>query len=284
MVLPRVLTSIFLVPIIVAVVWVGTLPFFLFVCAVCLFCLWEYSLIADEGGYPNQLLMSLGGGFLVLLSLYMDGVSWGPVRETPGPLFIFMFWTFFVFLREFLRKDASLSFLRIITTVTGVALFGLFLGHLLLIRELRMAVGEGFELVGRKLTFFLIFSVWMIDTGAWFVGRLVGRTSLAPTISPKKTWEGTLGGTLLACLVGWIFTQAFLKGVIGPSESVFYSILIAITAQASDLIESFIKRTFGVKDSSQLLPGHGGFLDRFDSFIFAAPFFYYFLIATGRFH
>jgi phosphatidate cytidylyltransferase len=230
------------------------------------------------------MLMMLAGGVLILLSLYLDGAQWGPVREAPGPMFVLMLCAFSLFIREFFSKDPGHSFLRIITTLAGLVLFAYFLGHLLLIRDLRMAVGEGFELAGRKCMFFLLITVWIVDTGAWFVGRLIGRTPLAPRISPKKTWEGTVGGTILGCLAAWVFSQAFMRTIFSSREAIFYAFVIAVTAQMSDLIESFIKRTFGVKDSSQLLPGHGGILDRFDSFIFAAPFYYYFLIGSGRFH
>lgn len=240
--------------------------------------------MAEEGGYPNQLGMALLGGLMVLLALYVDGVPVGPVRKAPGPIFIFLLWVYLVFIREFIRSDKGLSFLRIITTVGGVVFFALFLGHLLLLRELRMTAGEGVQMVGRPVTFFLIVTIWMVDTGAWFVGRLVGRNQMASRISPKKSWEGAIGGTLIACGVAWLFREAFLRDVMGPLEAVGYALVIAVTAQCSDLIESLMKRSFGAKDSSQLLPGHGGILDRFDSFIFAAPFYYYALLTTGRFH
>lgn len=283
MVLPRVLTAILLVPLVGAVVWFGSIPYFLFVTAVCLFALWEYSLMAEEGGYPNQLYMLLFGGVLMLMALYLDGASYGAIKKTPGPLFILLVWTFLVFLREFVRADKGHSFLRIVTTVSGVVFFGFFLGHLLLLRDLRMVAGEGVQLVGKPITFFLIFIIWAVDTGAWFVGRLVGRTPLAPRISPKKSWEGSIGGTVIACALAWFLREAFLREVMGSVEAMCYAVLISVTAQVSDLIESLMKRSFGAKDSSQLLPGHGGVLDRFDSFIFAAPFFYYVLLGTGRF-
>jgi phosphatidate cytidylyltransferase len=281
--LPRILTAALFVPLVLAVVWYGSLPFFLFVCGVCLLSIWEYSVMAEEGGYPNQLVIGLLGGLLILLALFFDGAPLGPLHHAPGPLFIFVFWVFVVVFREFFRRDKGHSFLIIITTVTGVVVGALLLGHLILIRELRMAAGEGFQLVGRTLMFFFLAVIWSLDTGAWFVGRLVGRFPMAPVISPKKTWEGALGGTLIACLVGWIFREIYLKGVMGRTEVLTYALLIAVTAQVSDLAESLIKRSFGAKDSSQLLPGHGGILDRFDSFIFAAPFFYYVLVSTGRF-
>lgn len=284
MVLPRVLTSCLLVPLVIAVVWFGSVPYFLFVMGICLFSVWEYSVMAEEGGYPNQLVMALLGAFLLVLALYIDGAPLGPIHHAPSPIFVLTLWSFFVFLREFFRADKGHSLLRVVTTVSGVVFFALFLGHLLLLRDLRMAAGEGVQLVGRQMTFFLIVTIWVLDTGAWFVGRLIGRLPLAPRISPKKSWEGAIGGTILACLCGWLIREAFLKDLIGPLESVCYAFLIAVTAQVSDLIESLIKRSFGAKDSSQLLPGHGGILDRFDSFIFAAPFYYYALLGTGRFH
>ncbi len=284
MVLPRVLTAMLLTPLVIAVVWFGSIPFFLFVTAICFFCVWEYSVMAELGGYPNQMVLALIGCLLLMGALYFDGMPLGPLHHAPGPVFILLLWSFVVFLREFVRNDKGLSLLRIITTVSGVVFFGLFLGHLLLLRDLRMAAGEGVQMVGRSITFFLILIIWTVDTGAWFVGRLVGRSPLAPRISPKKSWEGAIGGTLLACFVGWLLREMLLRNVMGPMEAVIYALGIAIAAQISDLIESLMKRSFGAKDSSQLLPGHGGVLDRFDSFIFAAPFYYYMLVATGRFY
>ena len=284
MVLPRVLTSVLLVPLVVAVVWFGSIPFFLFVTAVCLLSVWEYLVMAEDGGYPNQLIMGLIGTALVLVALYFDGIPAGPLRHAPGPSFILLLWVFAVFLREFFSRDKGHSFLRIITTMSGIVLFAFFLGHLLLIRDLRLTVGEGVLLAGRQVTFFLFIIIWAVDTGAWLVGRLIGRQPLAPRISPKKSWEGSVGGTLIACAVGWFLRESMLRDVMGPLEAVLYALLIAITAQVSDLVESLIKRSLGAKDSSNLLPGHGGVLDRFDSFVFAAPFYYYVLIGTGRFH
>jgi phosphatidate cytidylyltransferase len=230
------------------------------------------------------LFIGLFGSLIVLLALYFDGIPLGPLRHAPGPSFILLLWVFIVFLREFARSDKGHSFLRVITTISGVILFAFFLGHLLLIRDLRLTVGEGVLLAGRQVTFFLFIIIWSLDTGAWAVGRLIGRLQLAPRISPKKSWEGAVGGTVIACAVGWFLREAMLRDVMGPLESMLYALLIAVTAQVSDLIESLIKRSLGAKDSSQLLPGHGGFLDRFDSFVFSAPFYYYVLIGTGRFH
>ena len=283
MVLPRILTAAVLVPLVLAIVWFGSLPFYLFVLAVCLLSAWEFALMAKRGGYPNQIVVGILGTVLLLGTLILDGGGWGPLARTPGPVFVFALVAFASFVREFFRPDKSYSLLNVITTLAGVALCGLFLGHLVLVRDLRVAAGDGYRMIGRELTFFLLVVVWTVDTGAWCVGRLIGRRPMAPVISPKKTWEGAIGGTALALLAGWLFREAFLADHLGRSEAVAFAFLIALSAQASDLIESLIKRSFGVKNSSELLPGHGGVLDRFDSLIFASPLFFYALTGTGRF-
>lgn len=283
MVLPRVLTALALIPLVLAVVWFGSLPYFIFVAGVCLFAYWEYALMADAGGYPNQLVMGLGGTAVILFAFYLDGVPWGPLQAAPSVFFVFIVWMFAVFLREFVRRDKGLSFLRVITTIGGVLLCAVSMGHLLLVRDLRYVGGEGTQLIGRELVFFLLTIIWSFDTGSWATGLLAGRSSLAPRLSPKKSWEGFVGGLVLAALTAWLFKEIFVSDILGSVEVVVYAVVISLTSSVSDLIESMMKRTFGVKDSSQLLPGHGGILDRFDSFLFAAPFFYYLLIGSGRF-
>lgn len=284
MTFPRVLTSLVAVPLVVAAIWFGTLPFFLLVLGVSTLCLWEYSLMATEGGYPNRLGIMMVGGIALLLAMYLDGMTLhGSLYRAPSPYFILLLWLFVLFMREVLARDKTYAMLRIMTTVLGVLLGTFCLGHLLLLRDLKIVEGEGMAVIGREIVLFLFIVVWTVDTGAWFGGRLIGRHPLAPRVSPAKTWEGALVGTVLACFMGWFLKEVFLPRALGSVEAVVYAFTIALTAQISDLTESLMKRSFGVKDASALLPGHGGFLDRFDSFIFSAPFFYYILLGTGRF-
>lgn len=284
MVLPRVLTAILLVPIVLPAIWVGSIPFFLFVTMICLLSFWEYSNMAEAGGYPNQLWMGMAGTLFLLMALYLDGaLPWGPINKAPSPLFIIILWTFFSFFREFFNREKGHALLRIMTTFLGVIICGLLMGHLILLRDLRLVSGEGFHFIGREMVFFLVTIIWTTDVGAWFVGKAVGRIHIAPVISPKKTLEGSLGGTLISVACAWLYQAAFLKSAISPVEAMIFAAIISGVAQFSDLMESLIKRSFGVKNSSELLPGHGGVFDRFDSFIFASPVFYYLLLASGRF-
>ena len=115
---------------------------------------------------------------------------------------------------------------------------------------------------------YLFLVVWSADTGAFFIGRLLGGPKLAPKISPNKTWSGFIGGAFFACIAGVLFAVWF--GHTSIPRVAGLSILLALISQGGDLGESFIKRFFGVKDSSGLIPGHGGVLDRLDGLVFAA--------------
>lgn len=115
----------------------------------------------------------------------------------------------------------------------------------------------------------LMCSIWINDTMAYVVGSLIGKTPFS-AISPKKTWEGTIGGAVL-CIVAMTIFAWFYTKMIHWSDMLVISALCAVFGTMGDLYESKLKRLAGVKDSGSILPGHGGFLDRFDSLLFAAP-------------
>jgi phosphatidate cytidylyltransferase len=116
--------------------------------------------------------------------------------------------------------------------------------------------------------------IWAGDAAAYYAGRALGRHKLAPTISPNKTIEGSIAGLAGSILTGIVLGSWLLQRQI--AFLAFASLAAAIAGQLGDLAESALKRSSGVKDSSSLLPGHGGMLDRLDSLIFAAPVFYWF--------
>ncbi|MBE3549667.1 MAG: Phosphatidate cytidylyltransferase [Brockia lithotrophica] len=127
---------------------------------------------------------------------------------------------------------------------------------------------------------FVAFVVWATDIGAFLAGRLFGRHKLLPNVSPKKTWEGSLGGFVLGVLVALLAAGGF-RLPLSLGQAFLLGGLLSFAGQIGDLIESAIKRAFQVKDSGHLLPGHGGFFDRFDSMIVAYPIAYFFFRFLG---
>ena len=169
-----------------------------------------------------------------------------------------------VSLEESLRDSA--------VTLFGVLYLGLTLSTLSMTRLLPQ---------GEWLIFFLLLVTWASDTGAYYVGTLYGRHRLAPTISPKKTVEGLVGGLIGAIIVAYAARWWFLPEL-SSLDCLILATLLTITGLWGDLTESAMKRSVGMKDSGGILPGHGGMLDRLDSLLFTAPVFYYYVTMVSR--
>ena len=158
---------------------------------------------------------------------------------------------------------------------TAVVAFGVFyvawlLGHLILLRRL----DDGIYLI-----FFLFLVTWANDTAAYYLGTLWGRHPMAPRLSPRKTWEGVVGGLLGSVAAAFACRVWFLESL-SAADALLIGLLVGIAAPLGDLCESVLKRSAGVKDSGVLIPGHGGILDRVDSLIFTTPVFYYYLLSV----
>lgn len=132
---------------------------------------------------------------------------------------------------------------------------------------------HGFSAAGPYLMLFVMVLIWAADSGAYFAGRKLGRHKLAPAVSPGKTVEGVIGGLLAAALFALAAAFGFDLPVLGVFGFVLLSLAVVLLSVVGDLFESLMKRRVGVKDSGQLLPGHGGVLDRIDSLTAAAPVF-----------
>jgi phosphatidate cytidylyltransferase len=135
--------------------------------------------------------------------------------------------------------------------------------------------GSIFVSAGAVILTLPLLLTWATDIGAFFVGRAVGGRKLMPSISPSKTMSGAVGGVALSVVIAWIYVAFALRPAaqlgLSPSGIIVFGVLISIAAQVGDLFESLLKREAGVKDSSTLLPGHGGVLDRLDSLFFVLP-------------
>ena len=208
-------------------------------------------------------LAGYAGTLLALLGAQLGGVDWmmGGFVATLALAFV---------LKGISDTRQSLT-VAIGTTVLGVAWIGLGLGHMLLLR----AIPEH----GRLVVFAVLLAVFAADAAAYFTGLLLGRHKLAPVLSPGKTWEGLVGGTIVAILVPFfaLYHQDFLT----VGEAIALGVAIAIVAPLGDLFESALKRDMNVKDSGNLLAGHGGMLDRLDALLFAGVASYYLVRAFG---
>jgi phosphatidate cytidylyltransferase len=168
----------------------------------------------------------------------------------------------------------ALTNLRISDTavvVFGALYIGFTLSHLVLIRSLEDGV---------MLVLVLLVSVWASDVLAYFVGSLIGSHKLAPRISPNKSWEGFIAG-LMGTVAVWLALPLLIDGAPRTEFLLVIGVAVAVAAVSGDLFESRIKREVGVKDSGQLLPGHGGVLDRIDSLLLVSLVAYYALLAGG---
>jgi phosphatidate cytidylyltransferase len=169
--------------------------------------------------------------------------------------------------KEVLVKNLSYS-------VFGALYISLSLALLVGIRMLYGVDSEGRGDFGKYIALTLIFSIWINDTMAYIVGSFIGKTPFSK-ISPKKTWEGTAGGAILCVIV-----MAFIGNALGLTyrDAACIAAIAAVAGTIGDLFESKLKRMAGVKDSGSFMPGHGGFLDRFDSLLFASVFVWIYMV------
>lgn len=257
MLLPRVLTALIGIPLLLFLIHWGGPTYALFVVGIGVLTLYEYGVILAIGRRPLQRLNVVLGGAALALCLALSG----PLSLVLSSV------TALVMLREMFGRDHSLD--RVSLTLFGALLFGCMPAHLALIRDLRP--------YGERLTYMLFVTVWAMYTAAYAVGRSLGKHPLAPVLSPKKTWEGAAAG--FAAAVGVVLAfRAASPAMLSLPRALSMGTLIGVAGQLSDLAKSMIKRAVGVKDSGALLPGHGGVMDRFDSFLLSAPAVYYCLV------
>ncbi len=267
MLLPRILTAIVGIPLVLAAAYYGGFFYMAFVVAIILLCLYEYGLILLTAKKPVNRVALIIFGLLMVIGAVASRADTGLNMPNNIMSFFVALSLVGVFLFEILSPKRS--FESAANTFLGIVLIPWALSHLIDIRLM--------EPYGEYYTYILFFTIWATDTGAYFTGRFFGKHSLNKYVSPKKTWEGSIGGTVLGIAVALFCWNLFFPGYITALQAGFIGLVIAVLAQVSDLSQSLIKRSAGVKDSSNLLPGHGGFFDRFDAFLLTAPVLYYIL-------
>lgn len=187
---------------------------------------------------------------------------------------------------ELLRKNRS-PIRNLGVTLTGVVYVGWLFSYLVAINSVPSPTGEAIHLrfipvalrYGGWLVLYITFSTWASDTSAYFIGRKWGKNKLAPHLSPGKTWEGFCAGVVGSILMSVLMSRPLEMPI---PHAIALGMSIAIAGVIGDLAESAIKRELGIKDFGSIMPGHGGILDRFDSLLFTAPLFYYYITAIAK--
>ena len=179
-------------------------------------------------------------------------------------------------LAELRRGASKQTLVNTSSTLLGVLYIGWLGSHVVALRELPGTLGTPYA-QGMSFALLPFFLAWTCDTAAYLVGRSWGRHRLAPNVSPGKSVEGALGG-LLAAVAAGLVARAWFAPYLTVPAAIELGFLVGVFAQLGDLVESLLKRDAETKESSSLIPGHGGVLDRFDSILFAAPLVYYFLL------
>jgi phosphatidate cytidylyltransferase len=171
----------------------------------------------------------------------------------------------------FSRLDLATAFRSAAYAFFGAAYIGGLMSYMIALRMLDAAASRG-----GNLLMMLFCIIWAGDSFAYFAGKSFGRHKLAPVVSPKKTWEGSIAGFIFSIAAAVLCRSTFVPQI-GLRDAIVIGALVGIIGQIGDLGESIIKRAVQVKDSGQILPGHGGMLDRIDSLLFGAPAMYYYL-------
>lgn len=257
-------------PVVLLPAYFGGRVFAAFIAVMSFYALREYLEISHVRQVPAYKWIARVMALLIVLTTQIDTTPlFGVSIFYLMPVFVIMsILTVPIFLGKYegmLMKECA--------TIFGVLYFAWFLSHLIFLRGLQ----DGFGYL-----VFLSVAVVLNDVLAYTTGRLFGKHKLAPHISPKKTWEGAIGG-LLGSLLGVVVFK-YAAPELSWGAAIAAGVIISITAPLGDLIVSVIKRDMAVKDSGNLIPGHGGLLDRCDSLIFATPAFYYFLVLAYRLH
>jgi phosphatidate cytidylyltransferase len=267
MLIPRVLFTVVALPLGIAAVMAGGWIFGLVVAAILARAAWEYAKLFRAGGGQPSTIMLVGAVLAIFAARYFSDLALDGWLLT-----LIIGLAMVVHMVQFERgRDSAAS--DFAATISGIFYVGLLGSYLLVVRLIPESGQWWFMLI--------LFAVMLADTSAYFVGNAWGRRRMAPRLSPKKSWEGYLGGVLLATVGTPIFLLLFRQFGLPdtPSFSMFniglLGLVIGIFPTLGDLGISMIKREMHQKDTSDILPGHGGVLDRIDSWLWAMPIGYY---------
>jgi len=274
----RTVTGAFIVIFVLGGLWLHPVSFFLVGAVMIAGTQREYYLMVRSAGVRPQMVTGIAGGLILYFTSTMIALGWLPVEGFLVLIPVVSVVMLLELFRNVERPFDSLAhtFFSILYTAVPVSMFPFAAFNMVGMEPLIPMEGIEFS-PATMIGFFLL--LWTNDTGAYLVGSSLGKHRLFERISPKKSWEGFFGGMILTLLVarlvfGWL-------GVEDTNRWMIIALIISIGGTAGDLLESLLKRSVGLKDSGTIMPGHGGFLDRFDSVVVAFPLVYLYLAITG---
>ncbi len=255
----RIAVSVIAIPFILALCYYGGMPFLIFVLLVALLAHYEINtMFYNKNIFPSYLL-GAASVILIITNIFFDFFEQYDVL-----LIILLLHS----LTELFKNKGS-AIINLGASFLSILYLGFFAGSLIKIRKFYPS-GNNEYYIGGYIIISLIVSIWFCDTAAYFLGLKFGRHKIFPRVSPKKSWEGAIFG-FFASIIAMILAKIIILDSFSWSLIITLGVAVGIAGQLGDFVESLFKRDANVKDSSNLIPGHGGIFDRFDSLIFSAP-------------
>mgnify|MGYP000951253808 FL=1 len=276
--LRRTLTAVWIVVFILGGFWLHPVTFFLTGLVLLTGAQYEYYLIVRSNGTPVQMVNGIitGAALYIISSLVAAG-------HIDARFLMLIFIPAFLIMTNELYRKQERPFDSLAHTFFGVVYiafpFSLFPFAAFSQTGMDTLIPHGDIVFSPGIIVGFLLLLWANDTAAYLTGVTLGRHRLMERISPKKSWEGFFGGLIITVLAAWLLSGWF--GVVNTAGWIVIALIITVTGTFGDLIESMFKRSMGVKDSGTILPGHGGFLDRFDSAIVSFPLVYLFIALFG---
>ncbi len=261
----RVIVALVGIPLILAACIIGKIPFLIFAFGIGIISFVELSkMLEGKKHYLNNRIGELSVT-VIIFNTYFQIIEF----EKLALIIVAV-----LMLAELFRNSGS-AVSNIGSTLIGIFYIGLFASSLIMLREF---YNESFFTYdqGGYLIISVFVSIWLCDSAAYFVGTAIGTHKMLPRVSPNKSWEGAIAGFVFS-IVGMLAARFLVLDFLSITDAVVIGIIVGTFGQAGDFIESMIKRDANVKDSSSIIPGHGGIFDRFDSLIFSAPIIYLYL-------
>lgn len=270
----RIITAAVGIPLMLGSLYLGGWVFNVLMMLVGAVGLYEFYKLADaKGATPNYIVGLLGGlAITILASLFVDPSQHWSIRWLLVMIPTLMLVSLLTLASE-MWKNRPQAVFNVSTTLMGIVYVSLGFASLIYLRAFQLDGTLSTNLdtdLGFRFVMIVFISVWMCDSIAYFVGMAIGKHKISVRVSPKKSWEGGVAG-MIASIVSFVAGISLYMPTVAIRHAVICGVIVGVGGQIGDFAESWLKRDADVKDSSQLIPGHGGVLDRFDSILFVAP-------------